>query len=182
MSHFRGPTNAGHLIDRFAKYQRRTRGLRDRTLEGYSHIVRLLLRDVFGEKQIEIGTLDSAEVSRFFHSMCGRYSPHSMNNVRSGLRSFFGFLRAEGLADERLERSLPTLPSWQQATLPRCLSDTQLRQVLASFDTSTSSCPSHRKGAAGRLKCRTAALPRRNTAAKPTSANPGSEAAPESAA
>ena len=48
----------------------------------------------------------------------------------------FGFLRGEGLCDERLEAAIPTVAHWQLSTLPRHLSEEQLEQVLSSFDVS----------------------------------------------
>ena len=57
-----------------------------------------------------------------------------MKTVRTALRSFFRFLRVEGLCDERLEAAIPAVAHWRLSTLPRCLSDEQLAQVLASFD------------------------------------------------
>jgi site-specific recombinase XerD len=59
-----------------------------------------------------------------------------MKAVTKALRSFFRFLRVEGLCDEQLEAAVPTVANWQRSTLPRYLSDAQLKQVLASLDTS----------------------------------------------
>jgi site-specific recombinase XerD len=53
------------------------------------------------------------------------------------LRSFFRFLRAEGLGDDRLEIAIPAVPRWRLSTLPRCLSDEQLEQLLAAFGAAT---------------------------------------------
>jgi len=50
------------------------------------------------------------------------------------LRSLFRFLRAQGLCDERLELAIPAIAHWRMATLPRCLTEQQVKQVLAAFD------------------------------------------------
>ena len=60
-----------------------------------------------------------------------------MRTVRSSLRSFFRFLRVEGFCGDALEAALPTIAHWRLATLPRCLTEQQVEQVLASFDAST---------------------------------------------
>jgi site-specific recombinase XerD len=73
----------------------------------------------------------------FVSSMTGRFSPRSMKAVRTALRSFLRYLRVKGLCDERLEAAIPAVAHWRLSTLPRCLSDEQLDQLLASFDTST---------------------------------------------
>ena len=122
------------LVEAFVQYQRRTRGLRDQTLQGYARIARLLIRSTLGEDPIDAGALRPPDIDGFVRAMTGRYSPRSMKSVRTALRSFFRFLRIEGLCDERLEVAIPTAPSWRRATLPRGLSDDQLQTVLASFD------------------------------------------------
>ena len=60
-----------------------------------------------------------------------------MKQVRSSLRSFFRFLRAEGVCEERQEVAIPAMPSWRRTALPRGLDDDQLRALLGSFDPST---------------------------------------------
>lgn len=125
-----------HLVEAFIRNQQRTRGLRDKTLKDYAGIARLLIRASLGEDPIDIGALRPSDVDGFIRAMAGRYSPRSMKNVRTALRSFFRFLRTESLSDERLAAAITRVPSWRHGTLPRCLSDEQLRVVLASFDNS----------------------------------------------
>jgi len=137
MTHFDDPRALDHVIEAFADHQRRTRGLRDRTLQGYTSIVRPLLRTSLGEDPIDVGELDTCHVAEFVHAMSGRFSPRSMKLVRTAMRSFFRFLRTEGLCDERLDLAIPAMPSWRRTTLPRGLSEEQLRSLLASFDVST---------------------------------------------
>jgi len=60
-----------------------------------------------------------------------------MKHVRTVLRSLFRFLRVQGLCDERLELAIPAVAHWRMATLPRCLTEQQLKQVLAAFDPRT---------------------------------------------
>jgi len=125
-----------HLVEEFIRHQQRTRGLRDKTLQGYAGIARLLIRASLGEDPIDIRALRPSDVDGFVRAMTGRYSPSSMKNVRTALRSFFRFLRTESFSDQRLEVAITRVPSWRHATLPRCLSDEQLREVLASCDNS----------------------------------------------
>lgn len=131
------PTTLDDLVEAFVAHQRRTRGLQPRTLEGYSSVVRLLIRESLGGDPIEIGNLVARHVTEFVHAMSGRYSPRSMKTVRTALRSLFRFLRVEGLCDDRLELAIPVLPSWRRAALPRGLGEEEFRTLLASFDSST---------------------------------------------
>jgi integrase/recombinase XerD len=73
----------------------------------------------------------------FVVAMQSRFSPCAMKAVRTALRSFFRFLRFEGLCDERLELAVPRVAHWRLSTLPRYLSDGQLTQLLTSLDHST---------------------------------------------
>jgi site-specific recombinase XerD len=125
------------LVDAFVEHERSTRGLRDPTLQGHARIARRLIRAALGEDPIDVGALRPCDVNQFVRAMTDRFSPRSMKTVGTALRSFFRFLRAGGFCDERLEVAIPSVPSWRRATLPRCLTDEQLRSVLASFDTST---------------------------------------------
>jgi site-specific recombinase XerD len=70
-------------------------------------------------------------------SLRERFSPRSMKHVRTSLRSFFRFLRMLGYADERLEQAIPAVAHWRMATLPRGLTEPQLKQVLRAFDRRT---------------------------------------------
>lgn len=133
--HYPCPLDA--LVEAYKLHQRRTRGLRDRTLQGYEHLVRLFVRAALGDDPIDPTRLSPSDVVEFIASLRGRYSPRSMKSVRTALRSLFRFLRVEGLCDERLEAAIPAIAHWRLSTLPRCLSDHQLKQVLASFDVST---------------------------------------------
>lgn len=125
------------LIEAFEQHQRRIRGLRDKTLYGYARLVRGLIREALGDDPIDVRRLGSSDVIRFVCTMTGRFSPRSMKAVGTALRSFFRFLRTEGVGDERLETAIPAVAHWRLSSLPRCLSDEQLDKVLASFGGST---------------------------------------------
>lgn len=122
------------LVEAYEQHQRRTRGLREQTLCGYERLVRLFVRAALGEDPIDPARLSNADVVGFVAAMRGRFSPRSMKAVRTALRSFFRFLRVEGLCEARLEAAIPTVAGWRLATLPRCLGDEQLAQLLASLD------------------------------------------------
>lgn len=125
------------LIGAYKQHQRRTRGLREQTLRGYERLVRLFARSALGNNPIDPTQLSPSDVIEFVTLLRGRYSPCSMKAVRTALRSFFRFLRAKGLCDERLEAAIPAVAHWRLSTLPRYLRDEQLEQLLSSLDVST---------------------------------------------
>ena len=130
------PWTLDTLVEAYKQHQRRTRGLREQTLRGYERLVRLFLRAALGDDPIDPARLSSSDVIGFVAAMRGQFSARSMKAVRTALRSLFRFLRVEGLCDERLEAAIPTVAHWRLSTLPRCLSDEQLEQLLASLDAS----------------------------------------------
>jgi len=127
----------GALVEAYEHHQRRTRGLREQTLQDYGRFIRAFVRAALGDDPVDPAQLSPTDVVEFIASMTGRFSPRSMKHVRTALRSFFRFLRVEGLCDGRLEGAIPAVAHWRLSTLPRYLSDRQLRQVLTSFDIST---------------------------------------------
>ncbi len=125
------------LIKAYKRHQRCVKGLRDETVHGYERLVRLFVRASLGDDPIGPQRLRPPDVTAFVTSMRGRFSPHSMKTVRAALRSFLSFLRMEGLCDQGLEAAIPTVAYWRLSTLPRCLNEEQLRQVLTSLSLRT---------------------------------------------
>jgi len=136
MAHFDSWT-LDALIEAYKRHQRLTRGLREQTLHGYERVVRLFVRTSQGDDRIDPTRFRPSDVIEFVASLRDRYSPCSMKAVRTALRSFFRFLRAEGLCEEPLEAAIPAVAHWRLSTLPRYLRDDQLERVLSSFDLST---------------------------------------------
>lgn len=122
------------LVETYREYQRRTRGLREQTLDSYERVIRLLVRETLGDDPIDPTKLKPSNVIEFVASMRGRWARGSMKVVSTTLRSFFRFLQVVGLCDNRLEAAVPSVPHWRLSTLPRYLNDAQLERVLASSD------------------------------------------------
>lgn len=129
--------NLDDLIEAYKQHNRHARGLHERTINGYERLVRPFVRASLGDDPIDATRLGPADVLRFVALMRARFSARSMKSVRTALRSFFLFLRMKGLCDGRLEAAIPPGAHWRLSTLPRCLSDRQLKQLLVSFDAST---------------------------------------------
>lgn len=125
------------LLQAYEQHQHRTRGLRPRTLEGYQYLTRQFVRAVLGEDPIDVTRLSPADVVTFLTSVRSRFRPSTMRTVGTSLRSFFRYLRVEGLADARLEEAIPAVARWKLASLPRALSDAQHERLMASLGTAT---------------------------------------------
>jgi site-specific recombinase XerD len=131
------PWTLESLVDAYRQYQQRVRGLREPTLRDYGRFARSFLRFSLGEDPLDLTRLTTAHVAQFVMSLTDRFSPRSMKHVRTALRSLLRFLRMLGYGDERLDQAIPAVAHWRMATLPRCLTDDQLKQVLTAFDPRT---------------------------------------------
>jgi integrase/recombinase XerD len=125
------------IVEAYKQYQRRVRGLRERTLHGYEQFLRPFLRFSLGEDPLDPTRLTPTNVVQFVTSLRDRFSARSMKAARTALRSLFRFLRTKGFCDESLELAIPAVAHWRMATLPKCLTEQQLKQVLAAFDSRT---------------------------------------------
>jgi len=133
------PLTLDVILAEYKQHQRRVRGLREVTLHGYEPFIRAFLRFALGQDPLDPSLLTPADVVRFITSLRDRYSARSMKAVRTAVRSLFRFLRANGYCEGRLELAIPAVAHWRMATLPRCLTEQQLKEVLAAFDP-TSPC------------------------------------------
>jgi site-specific recombinase XerC len=84
------------LVEAYRQHQRRARGLREGTLDGYERLVRMFIRAALGEDPIDPTRLSSGEVVGFVVAMQARFSSCSMKAVRTALRSFFALLAGRG--------------------------------------------------------------------------------------
>jgi site-specific recombinase XerD len=125
------------LIEAYRQHQQRVRGLRAPTLHDYERFARSFLRFSLGEDPLDPTRLTPAKVVQFVMSLRDRFSPRSMKHVRTALRSLFRFFRFQGCGNEQLEQAIPAVAHWRMATLPRCLTEQQLTEVLGAFDPQT---------------------------------------------
>src|SRR6478672_5273891 len=91
------------LVEAYRQHQRRTRRLREDTLDGYERLVRMFIRATLGEDPVDPSGLSPSDVVGFVATMQRRFSPCSMKAVRTALRSFFRFLRFKKLCDDQLK-------------------------------------------------------------------------------
>lgn len=124
------------LLEAYEQHQQRTRGLRSRTLQGYQYATRQFLRAV-GQDPVDLSRLAPSDVVAFFVSVQGRYRSSTMRTLGTSLRSFFRYLREEGLCDAPLAAAIPAVPQWKLAHLPRGLSEEQYERLIASLRVGT---------------------------------------------
>ena len=60
--------------------------------------------------------------------------PGTIRVIADSIRSYLRWLQLRGLVDAHLVSAVPRIPQWRLTEIPRALSETQLKQLLRSFD------------------------------------------------
>jgi len=124
------------VLAAFDEHLRRTRGVCPGTRCNYASFVRAFLQAVFAEGPVEVVKINARDVFGFVGGLTRRYQPGTVELAASALRSFFRFLRAAGLRDDRLEDAVPMVPR-RRTGLPRHLESGQFERLIASLDSSS---------------------------------------------
>ncbi len=130
------PLTLEEVLAAFDEHLRRTRGACAGTRRNYARFVRAFLQTVSGDGPVRVALLHPREVAGFVGGLPGRYRPRTVELAASSLRSFFRFLRAEGLRADRLEDAVPMIPH-RPAGLVRHLDAGRFGQLIASLDSSS---------------------------------------------
>jgi site-specific recombinase XerD len=127
---------ADDLIASFDEHLRRVRGVCLGTRRNYTEYVDQFLVAVFGDGLVDSMEIRAPEVVAFVGGLAGRYRPRTVELAASGLRSFFRFLRAAGLREDRLEDTVPMVPR-RDTGLVRHLDSEVFEQLITSLDSSS---------------------------------------------
>lgn len=120
------------LLERFAIWMLRHRGVVKRTVFRYQRVVAPFLAE-FGEDPAKYG-VDS--VRSFVIERLGKRSRNEMRETVTAIRAFLRFLIAEGQVPYRMQCCVPTVPQWRLSSLPRYLETSDVARVVGSCDLS----------------------------------------------
>jgi integrase/recombinase XerC len=133
-------------LRRFDDHMERVRGLAPKTRKAALRIVRELLWQRFHDRPVVISALKPDQVRRCFARLTERcHAPTSAGAVVSALNGYFRFRAACGDAVHALLGVLSYPANWQQAALPKTLTDEEVERLLGSLN---SPSPSMRRNAA----------------------------------
>ena len=118
-----------HLLDR--------RGAAASTAAARACYVHEFLAEEFGTDPIEVTRIDVAAATAFLVARRGRWCTGTMKAAATALRSFFRYLELERGGGGELVASVPTLPGWKLASVPRVLDETEVHAILNAFDRRT---------------------------------------------
>lgn len=124
------------VLGAFDEHLRRTRGVCSGTRRNYGRYAGAFLQTVFADAPVMVAEIGVQDVVDFVTAATRRYRPRTVGLAASALRSFFRFLRAAGLRDDRLEEAVPMVPH-RPAGLVRHLDPGRFEQLIASLDSSS---------------------------------------------
>ena len=124
------------MLAAFDEYLRRTRGVCAGTRRNYARYAGAFLQTVSAGGPVVPAEIRVQHVVGFVGGLTGRYRPRTVELAASALRSFFRFLRAEGLREDRLEDAVPMVPH-RPSGLVRHLDPGRFEQLIASLDTAS---------------------------------------------
>ena len=120
----------------FDVHLRRTRGVCPGTRRNYARFARAFLQSTFADGPLDVAEVRARDVVEFVVVLSGRYRPRTVELAASSLRSFFRYLRAAGLREDRLDNAVPMVPH-RRTGLVRHLDPGRFEQLIASLDCSS---------------------------------------------
>jgi site-specific recombinase XerD len=127
-------TAVDRLLDSFADYLARERGLASSTVDLNLRLVRPFLVAVSGPGgELKLAALTAGQVAGFVVSQA-RERPRSVKRMVTALRSLLGFLHVEGLTATGLGSAIPMVAAPPPRRLPEGPSRDQVAALLAGCD------------------------------------------------
>lgn len=124
------------LLAAFDEHLRRTRGVCAGTRRNYARFAGAFLQAVFADGPVVVAEIRVRDVLDFVGGLSRHYRPRTVELAASASRSFFRFLREEGLRGDRLEDAVPMVPH-RPAGLVRRLAPQRFEQLITSLDSSS---------------------------------------------
>jgi len=131
------PLTTDAMLAAFDEHLRRTRGVCPEVRRNYARSVRAFLEEVFEGGPVDPARICVRDIVEFVSAMTVRDRPPTVQVLATSLRSFFRFLRAEGLRDDRIEEAVPRVPRRRLTSVPRHLDSEQFARLIASLDGSS---------------------------------------------
>ena len=125
------------VLDAFETHLLSHRGVCAGTQELYARHAYAFLLDVCSEDIFDSTALTPQSLTHYVVRCTERYRPSTVHCIVTALRSFLRFLELQGLCDEHLRQSVPTVAYRQASGVPKILDAQQLESFLLAFDRST---------------------------------------------
>jgi site-specific recombinase XerD len=135
------PSAVQEELDRFDIYLEKVCGLASTTRLLRLHYLRKFLTSVFKCGLIDLALLKPRDIEQFVTRHGEGCTRGSIQVICSCLRTYLRFRAFQGDRTEALKAAVPRIPCWRLASLPKALTDQELKQFLAAFDRSTAKGP-----------------------------------------
>lgn len=130
-------THVDRLVGEYEAYLTRTCGTADATRRYYVRNTRRFLIARFGNRDVDLRRLTVTDVVQYVTAYAANSTAGTMKTVTTSLRSFLRFGQMEGLCGASIVAAVPSIPEWRLASLPKVLTDEQVRGLLSTFDPTT---------------------------------------------
>ena len=128
---------SGHIpeeLERYDAYLKDARGITPSTRRGVLRITRRLLDALFAQRPVVIGKLRPEDIRRFIADQLQlRNTTSNAVALTSAIRSYLRYRASCGDSVTPLLACISSPAHWEQATLPRSLSDDEVDRLIKSF-------------------------------------------------
>jgi len=129
-----GTTPVDEELRRFDDHMNHARGLAPKTRSQYLRTIQRMLFELFADHPIDSSAIKPEDVRRFVASQSKLYStPASIGSLVSALRGYFRFRTTCGDPVHHLIGVACYPANWQQASLPKSLSNTEIQCLLGAL-------------------------------------------------
>lgn len=122
------------LVAEFELWMRKHRGSAERTLADYRPLAAAFVESRRGRRWDH---LDAKAIRSYVIEECKKLTPARRLVLVRALRMFMRFLVATSRCRSHLDRSVPQMPHWRLATLPRYVDEDVIERLIASRSTKT---------------------------------------------
>jgi integrase len=125
------------ILSAYGQYLRSERGLISGTIREYQSYARMFLVERFRRSSLVLRAIKASDISHFVLRHCRNLSIKRAQLMTTAFRSFFRFLFQKGKIETDLAASIPGVPDWRQATVPKYLTPEEVQRVLGACNRRT---------------------------------------------
>lgn len=126
------------VLQKFKEHLTQVCGIAETSASLYARHLRPFLQGIHKGGKFAFNALTARDVEASVVRRATRYKPKTVKLYCTSLRAFFRFLRLTGEIELPLENAVPTVPHWSLSSIPKYLTEKQVKDFLSSFDVNTS--------------------------------------------
>ena len=130
-------TSAERCAQAYERYLREIRGLAKATIVNYVPFIRSFLKDCFDDGPVMLSRLCASDVVRFVQRQAAHLHQKRAKLLTCALRSFLRYVRYLGKTKLDLAAAVPIVANWSMSSIPRAITEDQVRHLLSSVDRRT---------------------------------------------